>query len=165
MCIRDRYEVAESLQEAGDLIKSNGNAAFMAGGTDLLGVLKAEILSESPAKIIDLRRIEGLDGIEIRDDKVSIGAMTRLVDIVDNKELAGILPGVTTAAHSVASPLIRNAGTIGGNICQDVRCWFYRYPNEASGRINCARKCGEECYAIHGDNRYHSCLLYTSRCV
>lgn len=150
------YEVAESLQEASDLIKSNENAAFMAGGTDLLGVLKADILPESPSKIIDLSKIEGLSGIEISDDKVSIGATTRLVDIVDNKELENILPGITTAAHSVASPLIRNAGTIGGNICQDVRCWFYRYPHEASGRINCARKCGEECYAIHGDNRYHS---------
>jgi len=150
------YEVAESLQEASDLIKANDNAVFMAGGTDLLGVLKADILPESPSTIIDLRKIKGLGGIEISDDKVSIGAMTRLVDIVDNKELEEILPGITTAAHSVASPLIRNAGTIGGNICQDVRCWFYRYPNEASGRINCARKCGEECFAIHGDNRYHS---------
>jgi NADPH-dependent glutamate synthase beta subunit-like oxidoreductase len=56
----------------------------------------------------------------------------------------------------VATPLIRNLATIGGNICQDVRCWFYRYPHEAGGRISCRRKGGDGCYAILGDNRYHS---------
>ncbi|MGI6021114.1 MAG: FAD-dependent oxidoreductase [Lachnospiraceae bacterium] len=151
-----KYEVAESLQNASDIVNSDKTAVLKAGGTDLLGVLKGEILPEYPGKIVDISKIAGLDGIDIETDKVSIGAMAKLVDICENADLAKVLPGVATAAHSIASPLIRNVGTIGGNICQDVRCWFYRYPNEASGRINCARKCGEECYAIHGDNRYHS---------
>ncbi len=60
------------------------------------------------------------------------------------------------AAKSVATPLIRNVGTVGGNLCQDVRCWFYRYPQEMGGRLNCSRKGGDECYAIQGENRYHS---------
>ena len=65
-------------------------------------------------------------------------------------------PALAEAAYSVASPLIRSIGTIGGNICQDVRCWYYRYPDSMGGALDCKRKGGGTCYAINGENRYHS---------
>lgn len=150
------YEKAESLKEAVELRKENQAAEFMAGGTDLLGKIKTEILPEQTSLVIDIKGLEEAKGVKSQNGVTSIGALTRLVEIVESEELAKKFPSLTTAAHSVANPILRNAGTIGGNICQDVRCWFYRYPNEAAGRLNCARKCGEECYAIHGENRYHS---------
>ena len=82
----------------------------------------------------------------------------RLVDIEESPLVAQELEAVQEAARSIASPIVRNAATIGGNLCQDVRCWYYRYPDNIGGRLLCARKGGEECYAIHGKNQYHSIM-------
>ena len=71
---------------------------------------------------------------------------------------AGELKAVAEAAHSVATPIIRNSATIGGNLCQDVRCWYYRYPDSVGGRLMCARKGGDQCYAVQGRNQYHSIM-------
>jgi NADPH-dependent glutamate synthase beta subunit-like oxidoreductase len=87
---------------------------------------------------------------------MKIGALAKLSAIAESKAVKEKVPMLAEAAKSVATPLIRNLGTIGGNICQDVRCWFYRYPHEAGGRLECSRKGGNACYAIRGDNRYHS---------
>ena len=124
----------------------------MAGGTDLMTELRTRIQPVYPDKIVNLKSIEGAEYIE-GDETVKIGALTKLKDV----EASGKLPAVLReAAHSVASPLVRNKATIGGNICQDVRCWFYRYPEGSGGALNCARKGGSECYALKGDSRYHS---------
>ncbi len=148
----DSYEGAEKiLQDA-----KPGQAAVMAGGTDLLGVLKGELLPKYPETVVALRDIPGTEYIKEEEGMVKIGAMTKLAAIEKEEKLKGSLKAVAVAANSVASPLIRNRATIGGNICQDVRCWFYRFPDQAGGTLNCMRKGGEECYAIRGDNRYHS---------
>lgn len=131
-------------------------AVYMAGGSDLLGELKSDILPEYPKKIVSLKKIPGLSGIEYRDGKLAIGAMTTLAEIAKSDLVREHAPALAEAAHSVATPLVRNMGTIGGNICQDVRCWFYRYPDEIGGKLDCMRKGGEICYGILGDNRYHS---------
>ena len=124
----------------------------MAGGTDLMTELRTRIQPVYPDKIVNLKSIEGAEYIE-GDETVKIGALTKLKDV----EASGKLPAVLReAAHSVASPLVRNKATIGGNICQDVRCWFYRYPEGSGGALNCARKGGAECFALKGDSRYHS---------
>ncbi len=150
------YEKAESLQEAAQIKASNECAEYMAGGTDLLGKIKKEILPVPTSVVIDIKGLEEAKGVKTEDGVMSIGALTTLANVCENEEIKAVFPGLAEAAHSVATPIIRNAGTVGGNLCQDVRCWFYRYPNEAAGRLNCARKCGDECYAIHGENRYHS---------
>ena len=148
----DSYEGAEKiLQDA-----KPGQAAVMAGGTDLLGVLKGELLPKYPETVVALRDIPGTEYIKEEEGMVKIGAMTKLAAIEKEEKLKGSLKAVAVAANSVASPLIRNRATIGGNLCQDVRCWFYRFPDQAGGTLNCMRKGGEECYAIRGDNRYHS---------
>jgi len=149
-----RYFRAESMEEASGL-KAEG-AAVMAGGTDMLGGLKDEILADPPQKIVDIRKIPGLEGISEKDGKLFIGALTHLSKIAESEIIKKNAPMLGEAAHSVATPNIRNIATIGGNICQDVRCWFYRYPNEIGGRLDCMRKGGHECFAVRGDNRYHS---------
>lgn len=146
------HKNASSFEEAVALLQ-NGNSQAMAGGTDLINVYKEAILKNYPDTVINLKSIKDGAGIETTDGRVTVKALTKLADIADSKEVPAAL---SQAAQSVATPLIRNVGTIGGNICQDVRCWYYRYPNDVGGRIDCSRKGGDTCYAIQGENRYHS---------
>ena len=143
---------AKSFEEASDLLRS-GNAEAMAGGTDLINVYKHSILAEHPDTVVDIKRIPDAAGIEKANGKITVKALTKLADISNS---VSVPQALSEAAHSVATPLIRNVGTIGGNICQDVRCWYYRYPYEVGGRMDCARKGGNTCYAVNGENRYHS---------
>ncbi len=148
------YMRPATLEEASEELK-NG-ALAMAGGSDILGGLKADIYTEYPEKLVSLKGISELEGIHVGDGKITVKAMTRLSEITENREINRLAPALSEAARSVATPLVRNIGTIGGNVCQDVRCWFYRYPHEIGGRLDCARKGGEQCFGILGDNRYHS---------
>lgn len=153
-----KYNAPSSFEEAGQILRNAepGQTAVMAGGTDLLGVLKGELLEEYPETIVALRDIPDSEYIKKEDGMVKIGAMTKLSSIEKDAVIKESMNAVAEAAYSVASPLIRNRATIGGNLCQDVRCWFYRYPDQAGGTLDCLRKGGNECYAIRGDNRYHS---------
>ncbi|MBC3798244.1 FAD-dependent oxidoreductase [Acetobacterium tundrae] len=136
--------------------KKNGKTVLIAGGTDLMNILKEEILPEYPDTVINIKNIPDSEGITVGENGITIGALTKLVDIAESQIIKEKAIGLGEAAKSVASSLVRNAGTIGGNICQDVRCWYYRYPHSSGGRMVCQRKGGSECYAIRGDNRYHS---------
>ena len=131
-------------------------AVYIAGGSDLLGTLKQEILPKYPKKLVSLKKLPDMKGIRLEDGALKIGAMTTLAEVCESETVKESAPALAEAAHSVATPLIRQLGTVGGNLCQDVRCWFYRYPNEVGGRLDCARKGGSECYALKGDSRYHS---------
>ena len=131
-------------------------AVYIAGGSDLLGTLKQEILPKYPKKLVSLKKLPDMKGIRLEDGALKIGAMTTLAEVCGSDKVKESAPALAEAAHSVATPLIRQLGTVGGNLCQDVRCWFYRYPNEVGGRLDCARKGGSECYALKGDSRYHS---------
>jgi NADPH-dependent glutamate synthase beta subunit-like oxidoreductase/CO/xanthine dehydrogenase FAD-binding subunit len=149
---------ARSFEEAGTAIEGNKgfSKVVMAGGTDLMTVMRTRIRNDYPDTVVNLKTIENGAYIKEEDGKIAIGAITRLKDIVDSPAVQGSCAALSEAAHTVATPLIRNVGTIGGNICQDVRCWYYRYPEDGGGVLDCARKGGHECYAIRGDNRYHS---------
>lgn len=142
----------------------SGKSAFMAGGTDLLGVLKSEILPGSPELLINLKTIPGLDRIEDKGSTIQIGSACRLTDIKESGLLEQNLPSLCEAAGKVAFPEIRNMGTIGGNLCQDTRCWYYRYPGRMGGQIPCCRKGEGPCHAVRGDNRYHA-VLGGKKCV
>ncbi len=150
-----KHITARTFEEASEKLKQGENAVI-AGGTDLMGVMNKAILAKQPETIIDIKEIPEGYGIKDKGDHLEIGALTKLVDLVESPAIQKKVPIVAEAAHSVATGLVRNAGTIGGNICQDVRCWYYRYPHEGGGRFDCQRKGGNECYAVHGDNRYHS---------
>ena len=154
-----RHFNADSVDEALALLNEyGGKACVTAGGTDLLGVLKSEILADYPQAVINLKTIPGLDGIEAAAGEVRIGALTRLVDIADSPVVKKNCPALAMSAASVGSPELRNMGTIGGNLCQDTRCWYYRYPDKMGGRVPCYRKGQGPCHAIRGDNRYHAVL-------
>ena len=152
------HESAVTFDEAVSLLKESpkGKTVVMAGGSDLIGVLKEQILEDYPEKVVDLKTVRGGEYIKQDGDTIEIGALTKLCDIVKSDLLNEKAPVLSQAARSVATPLIRNVATMGGNICQDVRCWFYRYPHGIGGRMDCMRKGGKECYAVMGDNRYHS---------
>jgi NADPH-dependent glutamate synthase beta subunit-like oxidoreductase len=153
-----KYAIAESFASCATALQESaeGKTVVMAGGTDLLGVLKGKLLKEYPGIVISLKGVKDADYIKSEDGQMEIGAMTRLVEIADSDTIKADVPMLAEAAYSVATPIIRNVATIGGNICQDVRCWFYRYPHQIGDRYDCMRKGGDECYAIRGDNRYHS---------
>ena len=154
-----RHFDAGSIDEALALLAEfGGKARVIAGGTDLLGVLKSEILSDYPEAVINLKTIAGLDGIDTGDEGIRIGALARLVDIADSPIVKKNCPALALSAASVGSPELRNMGTIGGNLCQDTRCWYYRYPDKMGGRVPCYRKGKGPCHAIRGDNRYHAVL-------
>lgn len=150
---------ARTVQEAVALLSQfRGKARLIAGGTDLLGALKDEILPEYPQALIDIKTLPGMEAIRLEAGVLTIGALARLRDISASplvRERFGVL---AEAALSVASPQIRNAATLGGNLCQDVRCWYYRYPKHLGGPIPCRRKGNAPCPAPAGDNRYHAVL-------
>ena len=132
---------------------ASGKAWVMAGGTDLLGTLKDEIFPEYPETVIDLKTIEGMDAIEEDGDALRIGALAKLSDVAENELVKTYAAALAQAAGRVASPTIRHMGTIGGNVCQMHRCWYFRVPDD---RFHCLRKGGATCPARIGDNRYHS---------
>lgn len=150
---------ARTVQEACKLLRRyKGKAVLNAGGTDLLSTLKGEHLAEYPEALIDMKNIPGLDSISLDQDRVEIGALAKLSVIERSPILRAECAVLTEAARSVATPQIRNAATLGGNLCQDVRCWYYRYPRHIGGPIGCLRKENGPCLAVAGDNRYHAIL-------
>jgi xanthine dehydrogenase YagS FAD-binding subunit len=145
---------ANTLDEAVAILGRYGNKArVVAGGTDLLGKLKDEILPKYPEALVNIKSISGLEYIREESDGLRIGALTRLEDIAVHPAVKQRFGALAQAAGRAASPHLREMGTLAGNICQDIRCWYYRYPNN---RFPCLRKGGGRCYAIEGDNRYHS---------
>jgi xanthine dehydrogenase YagS FAD-binding subunit len=148
-----------SVDEAHNLLRQHGTDAWvLAGGLDSFDWLKDRI--RKPKIVVDLSAVGELRGIRPAADGVEIGAMTTLTDIVTHpllNEKYGLLPH---AAELVASPQIRNQGTIGGNVSQDTRCWYYR------GGWPCYRAGGNICFADTpvGRNREHA-ILHADRCV
>jgi len=148
---------ADTGQEALALLASfEGRAKLMAGGTDLLGILKTEVLEEYPEALVNLKTVADLDTIDQHKERIGIGAMARLNTIATVPLIQERLPMLANAAASVGSPELRNMATIGGNLCQDTRCWYYRYPHRMGGRMPCYRKGKGPCHAVAGDNRYHA---------
>src|SRR3984893_16788803 len=148
-----------TVDDALALLARHGEKAWvLAGGLDSFDWFKDRI--KRPAVVIDLSQIKELRGVRTVDDGLEIGAMTTLTDVVRHpivREKYSLLPN---AAESAASPQIRNQGTIGGNVSQDARCWYYR------GGWPCYRAGGNICYADTptGLNREHA-ILDANRCV
>ena len=115
--------------------------------------MKDEILPAYPEAVVNLKSIAGLDFIREAGDGLKIGALTRLEDIAAHPAVCRHYPALAQAAGRAASPHLREMGTLGGNVCQDIRCWYYRHPHN---RFPCLRKGGGRCYAMDGENRYHS---------
>ncbi len=130
-----------------------GNAEIIAGGTDLLGRLKDDIMPTYPSTLVNIKTIPNLAYINQDSSGLKIGALTTIDDIANSTTVGSTWPALAAAANSISGPHQRAMGTLGGNLCQHVRCWYYRNPND---RFLCLRKGGTVCYAASGDNRYHS---------
>ena len=144
-----------SLEDAGKLIKQNESARAIAGGTDLLGILKDNIHAEYPELLVNLKSIPDLTYIREEDGWLRIGAMTKLHDIAGDQLIREKYTALAEAAASVATPQIRHMATLGGNLCQETRCWYYHHPDN---HFHCLRKGGDICSALVGENRYHSIM-------
>ncbi len=143
---------ASSVAEASEAVKKHGVVA-LAGGGDLMDALKDDIFPEYPKTVVNLKSIPGLDYVKVEGDALHIGALTVLADVASSPLAAEYAPALASAAQKAASPTLREMTTVGGNICQLPRCWYFRKLND---RFDCRRKGGERCFALDGDNRYHS---------
>ena len=150
-----RHLNSTSLAEAGDLLRKDAGARPVAGGTDLLGTLKDAIHPEYPGTLVNLKTIPGLDDIREDESGLHIGALTRLHDIAGSPLVRQKYTALAEAARSVATPQIRRMATLGGNLCQETRCWYYRHPDN---HFHCLRKGGDICGALIGENRFHSVM-------
>ncbi len=150
-------------EACGLLEKHKGKARVIAGGTDLFGILKDKILPSYPEVIINVKTIRKLDYVKEDKNGLKIGALATLSEIARSPVIKGKYKVLAEAADAVGSPQIRNMATLGGNLCQDVRCWYYRYPHQVGGRMICLRKGSGRCLALSGDNRYHA-ILEGKRC-
>jgi NADPH-dependent glutamate synthase beta subunit-like oxidoreductase/CO/xanthine dehydrogenase FAD-binding subunit len=145
---------ARNVEEAVSILRQYGDRAWvLAGGTDLVGTMRFEVLREYPEVLINLKTISGLDYIKEEESNLRIGALTRLEDIAIDSIVRNGYAALSEAARRTASPHVRAMGTIGGNLCQLVRCWYFR---KEDNRFDCIRKGGSMCHAVMGDNRYHS---------
>src|SRR5919204_3754633 len=146
--------VAEAMQLLGQL---GPKARVLGGGSDLVGgIMKDWVTGKGmplPDALIDLTTIPDLDKISVGADGARIGATATLTDIAEHPDLQQQFPLLTQATLSIASPLIRNFGTLGGNINQRPRCWFFRGEG-----FNCYKKGGDFCFAVTGDNRNHAII-------
>jgi len=119
----------------------------MAGGMDLLGLMKDYIVS--PDRVVS---IKGLDSaITTADGGLRVGAAAKIVDLAEHASARKLFPALVSAAEHVGTPQIRNMGTVGGNIMQRPRCWYFR--NE---EFNCLKKGGSRCFAVEGENQFHA---------
>ena len=128
-----------------------------AGGVDLVDRMKEGL--DSPERIVSIAGIKGLDGIAL-GSPTRIGALATLAHIADHPELKRVYPGLADAAGGAATPQIRNMATLGGNIAQRPRCWYYR-----SADFDCRKKGGNDCYAQDGENRFHAIFDTDLVCV
>jgi xanthine dehydrogenase YagS FAD-binding subunit len=151
---------AKTVDEAASILRS-GKASVLSGGTDLLGTMRFEVLPNYPEVVVNLKSVPGLEYIKEDTTMLRIGALTRLEDIARNDLIKTRYSALAEAAHRTATPHIREMGTIAGNICQLTRCWYFRLPDN---RFNCVRKGGRQCFAVQGDNRYHSIFGAVKSC-
>ncbi|MBI2985256.1 MAG: xanthine dehydrogenase family protein subunit M [Deltaproteobacteria bacterium] len=147
----DVKSVREAVTLLQKLHQEKKSAEIVSGGTELLQLMKDRVAT--PQYLINLKTIPGLNYIKEERSGFRIGALTTLTEIEEHKGVREKLLFLSQAAGEAASPQLRNAGTIGGNICQRPFCWYFR-----SANFPCLRKGGGICYAVAGDNRYHAIL-------
>ncbi len=153
-----QYLQPQSLAEATALLSAEpaAEARIFAGGSDLLDEIKEGLIS--PSRVVSLASVPGLAGIVETSDGLSIGAMTTIADIAAHPIIRTAYTALAEAAGGLATPQIRNVGTLGGNLNQRPRCWYYRHP-----LIPCLKKGGDRCYALAGNTKY-LCVTGGDRC-
>src|SRR5437588_47626 len=146
----DLHEPATVTQAVGLLDQLGVTGKVLAGGSDLVGgVFKDWVTGKGmplPSALVDITTIPDLHGISAGSGGLMIGAATTLTDVIESADVQRSIPLLSDAAKTIASPLIRNFGTLGGNLNQRPRCWFFRGED-----FNCYKKGGDFCYSVTGD--------------
>ncbi|HEY6243655.1 MAG TPA: xanthine dehydrogenase family protein subunit M [Pyrinomonadaceae bacterium] len=123
----------------------------IAGGQDLLTTMKE--YSSQPSRVVNLKNIRGLNKLSLDAKGLTIGALITLTELEEHQPTRKNIPGLVEAAHSIATPQIRNLGTVAGNLCQRPRCWYFRLEE-----VTCLKKGGDTCYSFTGENKYNAIL-------
>ena len=150
-----QYATAHSVNSAPELIGDKG--AYLAGGNDLLGLLKEYLVSADT--LVNIKSLPGLNKIEHGRQFWTLGALVTVAQIENDAAIKKAFPGLHEAASDIASLQIRNVATIGGNLAQHSRCWYFRHRD-----VKCLKKHGDLCYARNSENRYHS-LFTGNDCI
>lgn len=152
------YVKARSVDEAVSLSEEYGlEGSIIAGGTDLLGLIKNKV--SSPRVLIDIKNLPGLKQIVRNEAGIFIGSLALINDLESSALIADKYPLLHVTASSIASPQIRNMATMGGSLLQDVRCWYYRRSPATGNSFSCRRKTVTgRCYAAGGENQYHAIM-------
>jgi xanthine dehydrogenase YagS FAD-binding subunit len=149
------YQRTASIREAVEAA-GGSETRILAGGTDLLGCLRDDVFQAN--RLVSLNGVAALKGIRPRPGGgLRIGALTTLTEIAESRHVLDSYPVLAQAAVSVGSPQLRNQGTLGGNLCQRPRCWYFR------GDFKCRRKGGDTCFAESGESLMH-CIFGGSQC-
>ncbi|MBK8945328.1 MAG: FAD binding domain-containing protein [Ignavibacteriae bacterium] len=150
------YMQPQSIESASTYIKKNNKSFLYAGGTDILGLIKDDIIS--PNQLVNLKNIKSLSYIKFDDKEgLKIGALTKLSEIEKSEIVKNKFNVLQQSVKEIATLQLRNVGTIGGNICQRPRCFYFR------GDYDCIRKGGDTCFAVTGNNKYH-CIIGGGPC-
>src|SRR5207248_8175920 len=150
----ERFEYAHptTQREAIGLLGANWNdAAVLAGGTDLISLMKEYVVS--PKRIVNIKNVEGLNGIHSNAEGVTLGSLVTMDELVENETIRAEFPALTQAAEGITSPQIRAMGTVGGELCQRPRCWYFR-----NGYGLLAKDENGKSLVPEGENRYHAIL-------
>jgi xanthine dehydrogenase YagS FAD-binding subunit len=146
------YVSPTNTKQAASLLSATwGQTEVLAGGTDLLALMKEDVVT--PKRLVNIKEIKELSGIDANASGLRIGALTTLVDVAEDASVKEKYPALAEATHEAASPQIRNMATLGGNLCQRPRCWYFRnglglLPKDESGKDLVGA----------GENRYHAIL-------
>jgi xanthine dehydrogenase YagS FAD-binding subunit len=149
------YVTARSPAAAGELAGEEGR--FIAGGVDLLGEMKEGLAA--PSRLVNVKELPGTRDLTPGDKQWSIGANVTLSTLATHADLRRVFPALAEAAETVGSPQMRNQATVGGNLAQHSRCWYYRHRD-----VTCLKKGGKRCFAQRGENKYHG-LYSKSMCL
>ena len=149
------YVTAQSAQSAATLAGKDGR--YIAGGIDVLGEIKDRIVE--PKRLVNIKSLPGSREIKPGAQSWTIGANVTIAELAAHAELKKVFPGLAEAAAEVGSPQIRNVATLGGNLAQHSRCWYYRHPD-----VRCLKEGGSTCYAREGENKFHS-LFTGNPCI
>jgi xanthine dehydrogenase YagS FAD-binding subunit len=146
------YASPTKKEQVSDLLGSTwGEVEVLAGGTDLLSLMKDEVCT--PKRLVNIKGISELQGVHAVKDQLAIGALTTLAEVAADQQVQREYPVLAAAAGDAASPQIRNLATLGGNLCQRPRCWYFR-----TGHGLLAQDKDGKSLVLEGDNRYHAIL-------
>ena len=153
-----------SIEETVEILRDHrGKAKVLAGGTDLLGLMKDRVEGPSmpiPEVLVSIKNVKSLRSISHTDSESRVGAAATLIEMVNDAGLRERFPGLVQSAGAVGTNQIRNMGTLGGNLCQRPWCWYFRHP-----AFDCFKKGGRQCYAIAGDNSTYFSVYDLGVCV